>query len=68
MTAGRIELHELPARLRLLAEDMAAVGAAISYFGGVGPFAEWGMLLQTQSAPMCRELAARIEQMQGGRA
>jgi len=66
--SDRIELDELPARMRLLAADMEAVGAAISYFGGFGPFGEWGALLQEQSAPMCRELAAVIESMQGGRA
>lgn len=64
----RIELDELPARLRMLAEEMAAVGAAVSYYGGIGPFGEWGGLLQQQSAPMCRELAAALERMQGGRA
>lgn len=63
-----IELDELPARMRLLADDMAEVGAAIAYFGGFGPFGEWGAMLQQQSAPMCRELAAKMEQMQGGRA
>lgn len=64
----RIELDELPARMRMLAEDMAAVGAAVSYYGGFGPFGEWGAMLQQQSAPICRELAAAIERMQGGRA
>lgn len=64
----RIELHELPARMRMLADDMQQVGAAIAYFGGFGPFAEWGAMLHDQSAPMCRELAAKIEGMQGGRA
>lgn len=63
-----IPLDELPARMRLLAEDMAAVGAAIRYFGGFGPFAEWGDMLECQSAPMCRELAAAMERMRGGRA
>lgn len=68
MTGEPIPLDELPARMRLLAEDMAAVGAAIRYFGGFGPFAEWGNLLETQSAPMCRQLAAAMERMRGGRA
>lgn len=63
-----IPLDELPARMRLLAEDMARVGAAIRYFGGFGPFAEYGDMLETQSSPMCRELAAAIERMRGGRA
>lgn len=63
-----IELDELPARMRLLANDMAEVGAACSYFGGFGPFGEWGAMLQQQSAPMCRELATAMEQMRGGRA
>lgn len=66
--SSRIELDELPARMRMLAADMEAVGAAIRYFGGFGPFGEWGALLQQQSAPMCRALAEAIESMQGGRA
>lgn len=65
---SRIELYELPARMRMLAEDMTAVGSAISYYGGFGPFAEWGALLQEQSAPMCREIAEALERMQGARA
>ena len=64
----RIELDVLPARMRMLAEEMAMVGAAIRYYGGFGPFAEWGGLLETQSAPMCRELAQALERMMGGRA
>ena len=64
----RIELDELPARMRMLAEDMAKVGAAIRYYGGFGPLAEWGETLECQSAPMCRELARMMEQMRGGRA
>ena len=63
-----IPLDELPARMRMLADDMVAVGAAIRYFGGFGPFAEWGDMLETQSAPMCRELAAAMESMRGGHA
>ena len=63
-----IPLHELPARMRLLAENMTAVGAAIRYYGGFGPFAAWGDLLETQSAPMCRDLATAMESMQGGHA
>jgi hypothetical protein len=66
--SARIGLEELPARMRMLAEDMAQVGAAIQYFGGAGPFSQWGQLLETQSAPMCRELAAVMESIQGGRA
>ena len=62
-----IELHELPARMRMLADEMQAVGAAIAYHGGFGPFGEWGALLHDQSGPMCRELAAALERMQGGR-
>ena len=64
----RIDLDELPARLRMLADDMRAVGAACSYYGGFGPFGEWGAMLQQQSAPMFVELAAAMEQMRGGRA
>lgn len=63
-----ITLDELPARLRMLGADMSAVGAAVSYYGGFGPFAERGALLQQQSAPMCRELAEILESMRGGRA
>lgn len=62
-----IPLDELPARMRHLAEDMAAVGAAIRYYGGFGPFAEWGETLECHSAPLCRELAAAMERMRGGR-
>lgn len=64
---SRIELYELPARMWMLAEDMTAVGAAISYYCGFGPFAEWGALLQEQSAPMCREIAEALERIQGAR-
>ena len=55
-----IHLDELPARLRMLAYDMAAVGAAVRYYGGFGPFAAWGSLLEEQSAPMCREIASAL--------
>ena len=66
MTAATpIPLHELPARMRLLANDMAAVGAAIRYFGA---FAEYGDMLETQSAMVARDLAGVLESMQGGRA
>lgn len=69
MTASTpIPLHELPARMRLLANDMAAVGAAIRYFGGFGAFAEYGDMLETQSAMVARDLAGVLESMQGGRA
>lgn len=64
----RIELHELPARMRMLAKELEQVGAAVRYYGGFGPFGEWGSLLEGQTAPMCRELAAVLEKMQGGRA
>lgn len=67
-TATPIPLHELPARMRLLANDMAAVGAAIRYFGGFGAFAEYGDMLETQSAMVARDLAGVLEGMQGGRA
>ena len=68
MSQAGISLQELPARMRMLADNMTAVGAAIRYHGGFGPFAAWGDLLEMQSAPMCRELAAALESMQGGRA
>lgn len=54
--------------MRMLANDMAAVGAAIRYFGGFGAFAEYGDMLETQSAPVARDLAGVLEGMQGGRA
>lgn len=63
-----IPLDELPAHMRKLAEDMAVVGAAVRYYGGFGPFAEYGDMLETQSAPMCRELATALERMRGARA
>ena len=64
----RISLDELPSRLRMLSEDMSAVGAAIRYHGGFGPLAEYGDMLEMQSAPMCKELAAAMETMRGERA
>ena len=62
-----IELDELPAYMRALAEDMIRVGAAIRYFGGFGPFAEYGDLLESQSAPMMLALAAQLDKMRGVR-
>ena len=62
-----IELDELPAHMRALAEDMIRVGAAIRYFGGFGPFAEYGDLLESQSAPMMLALAAQLDKMRGVR-
>lgn len=67
-TPTHIPLHELPARMRLLADDMAAVGAAIRYFGGFGAVADYGDMLETQSAMVARDLASVLESMQGGRA
>lgn len=63
-----IALDALPAELRLLADQMDRVGAAVAYYGGFGPFGGWGTLLCDQSAPMCREIARAMERMQGGRA
>ena len=63
---SRIELHDLPARMRMLATDLEQVGAAISYFGGFGPFGEWGRLLTEQTAPMMREIAEHLQKMQVG--
>lgn len=63
---GRIELHELPARMRMLAVELEQVGAAISYFGGFGPFGEWGSMLTTQTAPLMREIAEHMQKMQVG--
>ena len=68
MKADPIPLDELHAHMRKTADDLAAIGAAIRYYGGSGPFAEWGELAETQTAPMCRELARMMEQMRGGRA
>lgn len=67
-TAGeRIELADLPARLRELGEQMEVVGAALRYYGGFGPFGEWGDVLESQSAPMCREIANALEAMLAAR-
>lgn len=63
--AARIELDELSAELRALAERMTRVGAALRYYGGVGAFAEYGATLEEDSAPLCRELAAVLERMRG---
>ena len=52
-----IPLDELPAHMRALAEDMRRVGAAIRYYGGFGPFAEYGDMLETQSAPICHSIS-----------
>ena len=69
MTTTRpIPLDELPSELRALAIQMQRVGGAIAYFGGFGPFAEWGRLLTDQSAPMCSEIAGHLERMRGGNA
>lgn len=65
VSAARIELDELSAELRALAERMARVGAALRYYGGFGPFAEYGATLQEDSAPLCRELAVVLERMRG---
>lgn len=61
--AHPISLDELPERMRLLALQLQQVGESISYHGGVGPFGEWGRLLTEQTAPMCHQLATRLEQM-----
>ena len=63
-----IELDELPARMRMAAEDLAKIGAAIRYYGGFGPFAEWGDLLESQTVPMMFELSVVLESMIGSRA
>ena len=62
-----IELDELPSHMRALAAEMVNVAAAIRYFGGFGSFAEYGELLETQSAPLLLVLAAEIEKRHGGR-
>jgi len=63
----RIELDELPAHMRALAAEMIRVGAAIRYFGGFGPFAEYGGMLESQSAPILKALAAKMDDMRGVR-
>lgn len=63
----RIELDELPAHMRALAADMIRVGAAIRYFGGYGPFAEYGDMLESQSAPILKALATQMDDMRGVR-
>jgi len=63
---SRIELHDLPARMRLLSVELEQVGAAVSYFGGFGPFGEWGRLLTEHTAPMMREIADALQRMQVG--
>lgn len=62
---ARIEFDELQAYMRCLAADMARVGAAIRYYGGFGPFAEYGDMLEAQSAGICRGLD-ELEKMRGG--
>lgn len=63
-----IELDELPSHMRALAAEMVNVGAAIRYFGGFGPFAEYGDMLERQSAPILLALAAEIEKRHGRQA
>ena len=65
---SRIELHDLPARMRMLATELEQVGAAIAYFGGFGPFGEYGAMLTEQTAPLMRDLAEALQRMQGGTA
>lgn len=66
--SDRIELADLPNEMIDLAERMARVGAAIRYYGGFGPFAEWGDMLETQSAPMCRRVGQELAKMRGANA
>ena len=68
MIEEAIPLDELPARMRMLADELSTVGAAIRYYGGFGPFAEWGDLLECQTAPMMQEIARVMEEMRGNRA
>lgn len=64
----QITLDELPARLRMLSDEMQLIGMACDYYGGFGAFGEYGRMLQEQSAPIARELATAMEKMRGGRA
>ena len=64
-----IQPHELPARLRMLADEMKVVGDACAYFGGFGsPLTEYGRMLSDQSAFVARDVAAMMESRMGGRA
>ena len=64
-----IQHDELPARLRMLATEMEAVGNACAYFGGFNsPLTEYGRMLSDQSALVARDIAAMMESLMGGRA
>lgn len=63
--ANGIALSDLSTELRLLSIQMQRVGAAIRYFGGFGPFGEYGALLEDQSASVAASLAEQMERMRG---
>ena len=64
-----IHPEELPARLRMLAAEMEAVGSACVYYGGFhSPLTEYGRMLTEQSAFVSRDIAAMMERGMGGRA
>lgn len=63
-----IQLDELPAHLRALADDIMRVGGAVRYYGGFGAFGQWGAHLCTLTGPMCAEIADQLEKMRGGHA
>lgn len=65
---SRIELHDLPSRMRMLANELEQVGSAMAYFGGFGPFGEYGSMLTAQTAPLMRDLAEALQRTQGGTA
>lgn len=64
---SRIELHDLPARMRMLATELEQVGSAIAYFGWFGPIGDYGNAIGN-SAPMMRLIADELQRMQGGTA
>ena len=64
-TQETISLEDLPSHMRALADEMGRIGAAIRYYGGFGTFAEYGDMLEVQSAPLLRVLALQMEKMRG---
>lgn len=56
-----IKLESLPARMRALADEMELVGAAVRYYGGFGPFGEYGGVLEAESSAACRNVAEALE-------
>lgn len=63
-----INLDELPARMRVLAEQMDEVGASIIHHSEQGLFAYYGTSLRKDNAPLCREMAEHLQGLLGGSA